>query len=38
MGVPVRVGDPLAGVSVGKRLKGEPSPAFAVPIGLGMAS
>jgi hypothetical protein len=37
--VPVRVGDPLAGVSVGKRLKGaEPGPAFAVPIGLGMAS
>ena len=35
---PVRVGDPLAGVSVGKRLKGEPSPAFAVPIGLGMAN
>jgi type IV pilus assembly protein PilM len=39
VGVPVRVGDPLAGVSVGKRLKGaEPSPAFAVPVGLGMAS
>ena len=38
VGVPVRVGDPLAGVSVGKRLKGEPSPAFAVPIGLGMAN
>jgi type IV pilus assembly protein PilM len=39
VGVPVRVGDPLAGVSVGKRLKGaEPGPAFAVPIGLGMAS
>jgi type IV pilus assembly protein PilM len=39
VGVPVGVGDPLAGVSVGKRLKGaEPSPAFAVPIGLGMAS
>jgi type IV pilus assembly protein PilM len=39
VGVPVRVGDPLAGVSVGKKLKGaEPSPAFAVPIGLGMAS
>ena len=38
VGVPVRVGDPLAGVSVGKKLKGsEPSPAFAVPIGLGMA-
>jgi type IV pilus assembly protein PilM len=39
VGVPVRVGDPLAGVSVGKKLKGaEPSPAFAVPIGLGMAA
>ena len=39
VGVPVRVGDPLAGVFVGKRLKGtEPGPAFAVPIGLGMAS
>ena len=39
VGVPVRVGDPLAGVSVGKKIKGsEPSPAFAVPIGLGMAS
>ena len=38
VGVPVRVGDPLAGVSVGKKLKGtEPSPAFAVPVGLGMA-
>jgi type IV pilus assembly protein PilM len=38
VGVPVRVGDPLAGVSVGKKLKGsDPSPAFAVPIGLGMA-
>ena len=38
VGVPVRVGDPLAGVSIGKKLKGtEPSPAFAVPIGLGMA-
>jgi type IV pilus assembly protein PilM len=39
VGVPVRVGDPLAGVSVGKKLRGaEPSPAFAVPIGLGMAN
>ena len=39
VGVPVRVGDPLAGVSMGKKLKGtEPSPAFAVPIGLGMAN
>ena len=38
IGVPVRVGDPLAGVSVGKKLKGaEPGPSFAVPIGLGMA-
>ena len=38
VGVPVRVGDPLAGVSVGRKLKGSaPSPSFAVPIGLGMA-
>jgi type IV pilus assembly protein PilM len=38
VGVPVRVGDPLAGVSVGRKLKGaEPGPSFAVPIGLGMA-
>ena len=37
VGVPVRVGDPLAGFAVGKKLKGsDPSPAFAVPIGLGM--
>lgn len=39
VGVPVRVGDPLAGVSVGRKLRGAPpSPSFAVPIGLGMAS
>lgn len=38
VGVPVRVGDPLAGVSVGKKLKGEsPNPSHTVPIGLGMA-
>jgi type IV pilus assembly protein PilM len=38
VGVPVRVGDPMAGVSVGRKLKGEsPNPSFAVPIGLGMA-
>jgi len=37
IGVKVRVGDPLVGVSVGKKLKGEPDPAHAVPIGLGMA-
>jgi type IV pilus assembly protein PilM len=38
VGVPVRVGDPLVGVAVGKRLKGDsPSPSHAVPIGLGMA-
>jgi len=38
VGVPVRVGDPLAGVSVGRKIKGsEPNPSFAVPIGLGMA-
>jgi Tfp pilus assembly PilM family ATPase len=39
VGVPVRVGDPLAGVSVAKKLRdAEPDPSFAVPIGLGMAS
>jgi type IV pilus assembly protein PilM len=38
VGVPVRVGDPMAGVSVGRKLKGEsPNPSYAVPIGLGMA-
>ena len=38
VGVPVRVGDPLVGVAVGKKLRGDaPSPAHAVPIGLGMA-
>jgi len=38
VGVPVRVGDPMTGVSVGRKLKGEsPNPSFAVPIGLGMA-
>jgi type IV pilus assembly protein PilM len=38
VGVPVRVGDPLVGVSVGKRVKGgPPNPSHTVPIGLGMA-
>ena len=38
VGVPVRVGDPLVGVAVGKKLRGDaPSPAHTVPIGLGMA-
>ena len=37
-GVRVRVGDPLVGVTVGKKLRGEPSPALAVPIGLGMGT
>jgi type IV pilus assembly protein PilM len=39
VGVAVRVGDPLVGVSVGKKLKGGvPDPSLAVPIGLGIAS
>jgi type IV pilus assembly protein PilM len=38
IGVPVRVGDPLAAVSVAKKFKGGPvTPSLAVPIGLGMA-
>jgi type IV pilus assembly protein PilM len=38
VGVPVRVGDPLVGVAVGKKLKGSvPNPSHTVPIGLGMA-
>jgi len=38
VGVSVRVGDPLVGVSVGKKLQGGmPDPSLAVPIGLGMA-
>jgi type IV pilus assembly protein PilM len=38
VGVSVRVGDPLVGVSVGKKLRGgTPDPSLAVPIGLGMA-
>jgi len=38
VGVPVRIGDPLVGVSVGKKVKGgAPDPSLAVPIGLGMA-
>jgi type IV pilus assembly protein PilM len=38
VGVNVRVGDPLLGVSTGKKVKGGmPDPSLAVPIGLGMA-
>ena len=38
VGVSVRVGDPLVGVSVGKKLRGGTADAsLAVPIGLGMA-
>src|SRR5919204_4465710 len=37
IGVSVRVGDPLIGVSVGKKLRGVPDASLAVPIGLGMA-
>jgi type IV pilus assembly protein PilM len=37
IGVTVRVGDPLAGVKVGKKVGTTDSPALAVPIGLGMA-
>ena len=38
VGVPVRVGDPLVGVAVGKKLRGgEPNPSHTVPIGLAMA-
>jgi type IV pilus assembly protein PilM len=38
VGVSVRVGDPLVGVSVDKKLRGGmPDPSLAVPIGLGMA-
>jgi type IV pilus assembly protein PilM len=37
VGVAVRVGDPLIGVSVGKKLRGVPDASLAVPIGLGMA-
>jgi type IV pilus assembly protein PilM len=38
VGVPVRVGDPLERVGVGKKLKGdEPNPSYTVPIGLAMA-
>ena len=37
IGVNVRVGDPLAGVSIGKKVRDADSPALAIPIGLGMA-
>jgi len=36
VGVKVRVGDPLIGISVSNKLKGETSAALAIPIGLGM--
>jgi type IV pilus assembly protein PilM len=36
VGVKVRVGDPLIGINVSKKLKGETSAALAIPIGLGM--
>lgn len=36
IGVSVRIGDPLAGVNVGKKVKGHTGPDLAVPIGLGM--
>jgi type IV pilus assembly protein PilM len=38
VGVNVRVGDPLVGISLGKKVKGgAPDASLAVPIGLGMA-
>ncbi|HXV56267.1 MAG TPA: type IV pilus assembly protein PilM [Gaiellaceae bacterium] len=38
VGVPVRIGDPLERVAVGRKLKGDrPDPSYTVPIGLGMA-
>jgi type IV pilus assembly protein PilM len=38
VGVSARVGDPLVGISVGKKLRGgAPDASLAVPIGLGMA-
>jgi type IV pilus assembly protein PilM len=36
VGVPVRVGDPLAGVAVSRRVKAELTPSLAIPVGLGM--
>jgi type IV pilus assembly protein PilM len=36
IGVAARVGDPLASVKVSKKVKGDPGPDAAVPIGLGM--
>lgn len=38
IGVTVRVGDPLAGIGVGKKARDAGSPALAVAIGLGMAA
>jgi type IV pilus assembly protein PilM len=38
IGVRVRVGDPLVAVGVGKKLREEPNPGFAVPIGLGLGT
>ena len=37
IGVTVRVGDPVAGVAVGKKARGAETPALAVPVGLAMA-
>jgi len=38
VGVNARIGDPLAGIAVGKKIKGGvPDASLAVPIGLGMA-
>jgi len=34
--VSVRVGDPTVNLAIARKLKGEPGPALAVPIGLGM--
>jgi type IV pilus assembly protein PilM len=36
VGVKVRVGDPLIGIGLSKKLKGEAGAALAIPIGLGM--
>jgi type IV pilus assembly protein PilM len=37
IGVTVRVGDPFAGLAVGKKVEATDDPAFAVPIGLAIA-
>ena len=38
IGVTVRVGDPLTGVTPGKKMKELPTPAHTIPIGLGMGA